>query len=86
MRLTVIIDQHDVIDIDRTMQLTARRMLRNERPDHTLQPTALVHEAYLRLIGQRNDDWQGRAHFIAIATTRVSRKPSVSDRSLAKWK
>jgi len=47
--------------------------LRRERPDHTLQPTALVHEAYLRLIGQKNLSWQNRAHFFGIAA-RVMRQ------------
>lgn len=37
--------------------------LRGERPNHTLQPTALVHEAYLRLRDQRNVDWNNRAQF-----------------------
>jgi RNA polymerase sigma-70 factor, ECF subfamily len=41
--------------------------LRRERADHTLQPTALVHEAYLRLIGQKPIDWQNRAHFFGVA-------------------
>ncbi len=41
--------------------------MRRERTDHTLQPTALVHEAYLKLVEQRNVNWQGRAHFFAIA-------------------
>jgi RNA polymerase sigma-70 factor, ECF subfamily len=41
--------------------------MRRERPDHTLQPTALVHEAYLKLIEQRQTDWQSRSHFFAIA-------------------
>lgn len=41
--------------------------LRRERPDHTLQPTALVHEAYLRLVDQRNPSWQNRAQFFGIA-------------------
>ena len=45
----------------------AARYLRRERKDHTLQPTALVHEAYLKLVGQTGVDWQGRAHFLAIA-------------------
>ena len=40
----------------------------NERIDHTLQPTALVHEAYLRLIGQDEIEWQNRAHFFGIAS------------------
>ncbi|MBO0861558.1 MAG: sigma-70 family RNA polymerase sigma factor [Chloracidobacterium sp.] len=41
--------------------------LRTERPEHTLQPTALVHEAYLRLAGQNPVDWQNKAHFFALA-------------------
>jgi RNA polymerase sigma-70 factor, ECF subfamily len=41
--------------------------LRSERPSHTLQPTALVHEAYIRLTGMQEVDWQGRAHFFAVA-------------------
>jgi len=45
----------------------AAQRLRRERPDHTLQPTALVHEAYLRLIDQRRVHWQNRAHFYGVA-------------------
>jgi RNA polymerase sigma-70 factor (ECF subfamily) len=45
----------------------ARGYLARERPGHTLQPTALVNEAYLRLIGERDMRWQSRAHFIAVA-------------------
>ncbi len=41
--------------------------MRRERTDHTLQATALVHEAYLKLVEQRNVNWQGRTHFFAIA-------------------
>jgi RNA polymerase sigma factor (TIGR02999 family) len=41
--------------------------LRRERAGHTLQATALVHEAYLRLIGQQHLDWQSRAHFFGVA-------------------
>src|SRR6516165_6325947 len=41
--------------------------LRNERRDHTLQPTALVHEAYLRLVDQKNPTWQNRSHFFGVA-------------------
>ncbi len=47
--------------------------LRGERPDHTLQPTALVHEAYLKLIDQRSTDWRDRAHFFAIAARVIRR-------------
>jgi RNA polymerase sigma factor (TIGR02999 family) len=45
----------------------ASRYLRSERREHTLQPTALVHEAYLRLVGQRDVAWQNRAHFCGVA-------------------
>jgi RNA polymerase sigma factor (TIGR02999 family) len=45
----------------------ARRYMRLERPDHTLQGTALVHEAYLKLIDQRDVTWQNRAHFFGVA-------------------
>jgi RNA polymerase sigma factor (TIGR02999 family) len=45
----------------------ARGYLRRERADHSLAPTALVHEAYLKLIDQRQVKWQNRAHFFAIA-------------------
>jgi RNA polymerase sigma-70 factor (ECF subfamily) len=45
----------------------AARQLRHERAGHTLQPTALVHEAYLRLIEQRDVDWEDRAHFFGAA-------------------
>jgi RNA polymerase sigma factor (TIGR02999 family) len=45
----------------------AAQRLRRERPDHTLQPTALVHEAYIRLIDQRRVRWQNRAHFYGVA-------------------
>jgi RNA polymerase sigma factor (TIGR02999 family) len=45
----------------------ARHQLRKERPDHTLQSAALVHEAYLRLVGVSPPRWESRAHFFAIA-------------------
>jgi RNA polymerase sigma factor (TIGR02999 family) len=45
----------------------AARQLAGERVDHTLQPTALVHEVYLRLVDQRQVDWQNRAHFFGVA-------------------
>jgi RNA polymerase sigma-70 factor, ECF subfamily len=45
----------------------ARHYLRGERPDHTLQGTALVHEAYVRLVGQTGPEWQNRAHFFGVA-------------------
>jgi RNA polymerase sigma factor (TIGR02999 family) len=51
----------------------ARNYLRHERPDHTLQPTALIHEAYLRLVNDCPAEWNGRAHFFAVAS-RVMRQ------------
>ncbi len=51
----------------------ARGFLARERPDHTLQATALVHEAYLRLIDQTRVDWRGRTHFRAIAARMMRR-------------
>ena len=45
----------------------AQSHLGRERPDHTLQPTALVHEAYIRLIGQDQPDYRSRAHFLGVA-------------------
>lgn len=45
----------------------ANSYLRRERSSHTLQPTALVHEAYMKLIDQKNVRWQNRAHFFGIA-------------------
>ena len=47
--------------------------LRKERPEHTLQPTALVHEAYLRLLEQRQPSWQSRAHLLAISARMMRR-------------
>jgi RNA polymerase sigma factor (TIGR02999 family) len=51
----------------------ARRYLRRERANHTLQSTALVHEAYIRLVGQRDVTWQNRAHFFGIAAEMMRR-------------
>ena len=51
----------------------ADHYLRRERPDHTLQATALVHEAYLQLIDQRQVNWQNRAHFIGLAAQLMRR-------------
>lgn len=47
--------------------------MRAERGDHTLQPTALVHEAYMRLVDQRNASWQNRSHFFGIAAQAMRR-------------
>jgi RNA polymerase sigma-70 factor (ECF subfamily) len=51
----------------------AANYLRRERPDHTLQPTALVHEAYLRLVDQTRVNWQNRAHFFGVAAQMMRR-------------
>jgi RNA polymerase sigma factor (TIGR02999 family) len=51
----------------------AQRYLRLERPGHTLQPTALVHELYLRLVGSQPVMWQDRAHFFAVAAHTLRR-------------
>jgi RNA polymerase sigma-70 factor (ECF subfamily) len=51
----------------------ARGYMRRERPDHTLQTTALVHEAYLRLVRQRKPNWQCRSHFFGIAAQMMRR-------------
>jgi RNA polymerase sigma-70 factor (ECF subfamily) len=51
----------------RELRRLAANYMRQERPGHTLQPTALVHEAYLRLVGQKERNWQNRAHFFAVA-------------------
>ncbi|HTQ54950.1 MAG TPA: sigma-70 family RNA polymerase sigma factor [Bryobacteraceae bacterium] len=51
----------------------AAQYLRRERPGHTLQPTALVNEAYLRLVDQRDVQWQSRAHFMGVAARMMRR-------------
>jgi RNA polymerase sigma-70 factor (ECF subfamily) len=51
----------------RELRQLAASYLRKEDPGHTLQPTALVHEAYLRLVDQKSPDWQGRSHFFGVA-------------------
>jgi RNA polymerase sigma factor (TIGR02999 family) len=57
----------------RELRLRAARYLRRERRDHTLQPTALVHEAYLRLVGQDRVEWQNRSQFFGIAAQMMRR-------------
>lgn len=49
----------------------AKHYLRVERPEHTLQASDLVHEAYLRLVDEQGIDWQNRAHFFGIAAVRM---------------
>lgn len=55
------------------MRRLAVSHLRGERDDHTLQPTALVHEAYLKLVDQRNTDWKDRLHFFSVASRVIRR-------------
>lgn len=55
------------------MRRIAGRLMRGESPGHTLQPTALVHEAYIRLVDQTQVEWQDRAHFYAVAA-RIMRR------------
>ena len=55
------------------LRALAESYLQRERPDHTLQATALVHEAYMRLIRQQDVDWQNRAHFFGVAAQAIRR-------------
>ncbi len=55
------------------MRKLAGSFLRRERPGHTLQATALVHETYIRLAGQYRSDWKCRAHFFAVASSVMRR-------------
>jgi RNA polymerase sigma factor (TIGR02999 family) len=55
------------------LQQLAHRYMSQERPGHTLQTTVLVHDAYLRLAGDSQPDWQNRAHFFAVAAQLMRR-------------
>jgi RNA polymerase sigma factor (TIGR02999 family) len=55
------------------LRASAAQRMAAERSGHTLQPTALVHEAYLRLVGQGHTTWDGRAHFYAAAADAMRR-------------
>jgi RNA polymerase sigma-70 factor (ECF subfamily) len=59
--------------IYRQLRHIASNQMRFERRDHTLEPTALVHEAYVRLLRRQRVDWKGRAHFFAIASSVMRR-------------
>jgi RNA polymerase sigma factor (TIGR02999 family) len=61
---------HSVYD---ELRRLAAFQLNRERPNHTLQATALVHEAYMRLAAQENSKWSGRVHFIAMASQMMRR-------------
>ena len=79
-RLLIDWSNGDPIALDQLMPMVyaelrslASRYLRRERIDHTLQPTALVNEAYLRLVDQRSVHWQNRAHFFGVAAQMMRR-------------
>jgi RNA polymerase sigma factor (sigma-70 family) len=57
----------------RELRSLAQRHLRRERPNHTIPRTALVHEAFVRLVSQQSVDWRSRAHFFALASTLMRR-------------
>ena len=59
--------------VHQELRALARRYMRQERPDHTLQATALVNEAYVRLIDVNRIQWQNRAHFLAVAAQTMRR-------------
>jgi len=70
--------QNDVVDqllpiVYEDLQKIARNQLKRERSNHTINTTALVHEAYLKLVDQRNTDWKNRAHFFAICAQAMRR-------------
>jgi RNA polymerase sigma-70 factor, ECF subfamily len=62
-----------LIRVYRELHSMARRHLKGEREGHTLQTTALVHEAYLRLVGKNEIDWRSRSHFFAVASRTMRR-------------
>ena len=55
------------------LRALAESSMRQERPGHTLQPTALVHEAYMKLVDQTRVNWQGKTHFCAVAAQAMRR-------------
>ncbi|HJT29471.1 MAG TPA: ECF-type sigma factor [Pyrinomonadaceae bacterium] len=62
-----------IVNVYNELRRLATAYLRRERPDHTLQPTALVHEAYMRLAAQNGVDWRSREHFLGIAAAMMRR-------------
>lgn len=70
--------QPDALDqllplVHRELRSLASLQLRRERKDHTLQPTALINEAFLRLVEQQRVRWESRSHFLAVAATTMRR-------------
>ena len=62
-----------IVQVYHELRRLAASYLRRERADHTLQPTALVHEAYMRLAAQERVDWHNREHFLGIAAAMMRR-------------
>ncbi len=80
MRLLEASDHGDELALDQLIELVygelrglAAHQLQLERPDHTLQPTALVHEVYLKLFEQTNVQWHNRLHFFRVAARQIRR-------------
>lgn len=73
------------------LRALAAGFMRGERPGHTLQPTAVVHEMYLRLVHQAQAEWKGRVHFRAVAAIAIRRflvdyaRRSLSEKRGAAW-
>ena len=79
-RILTSIEQGDTVAAEQLLPVVydelrgmAAAMLAQEKPGHTLQPTALVHEAYLRLVGSEDTQWQGRRHFFGAAAEAMRR-------------
>ncbi|HXT38685.1 MAG TPA: ECF-type sigma factor [Candidatus Angelobacter sp.] len=79
-RILLAIEKGDPVAADELLPLVyhelrklAAHKMANEKPGQTLQPTALVHEAYLRLVGADDKKWTGRAHFFAAAAEAMRR-------------
>ena len=64
---------HHLATLYDELRALARRFMRPERSDHTLEPTGLVHEAYVRLHSGAPVEWQGRTHFMAVAARAMRR-------------
>jgi len=62
-----------IVNVYNELRRLASAYLRRERADHTLQPTALVHEAYMRLTAQKGMEWRNREHFLGIAAAMMRR-------------
>jgi RNA polymerase sigma-70 factor (ECF subfamily) len=65
--------EHVIPIVYQTLRQQAAAYLRREPPGHSMQPTALVHEAFLKLANQQHVDWQGRSHFFAIGAQAMRR-------------